>query len=297
MIDGNLLQHRVSRYSHAGEDGILMAIISTIYSVDETRNAVMCEFGAHDGSNSNLLQLFEDLDVRGVFIESDVRRFRALEERFKHMANVMFIHSEVGLNGSKHLKSILSEHDVDLADVRVISIDIDGDDAHVFASLTDTLDVLVIEYNPTFGFDTEFLNPLGKNIGSSPKSLEILAKRKNLYLAALTETNLIFVNQRFIELVKPYQLNELLPDKSSLRFGMGYDGTLVVVDGSRGDVTDEVIGIGWSKSFFVQPLPRTLRKFNRFNKLGMVYSLIILMVIRPNSLVVVIRKAIRSFRS
>jgi hypothetical protein len=189
------------------------------------------------------------LDVRGVFIESDARRFRALEERFKHMANVRFIHSEVGLNGKKHLKSILSEHDVDLADVRVISIDIGGDDAHVFASLTDTLDVLVIEYNPTFGFDTEFLNPLGKNIGSSPKSLEILAKRKNLYLAALTETNLIFVNQRFIELVKPYQLNELLPDKSSLRFGMGYDGTLVVVDGSRGDVTDEVIGIGWSKSF------------------------------------------------
>jgi hypothetical protein len=78
---------------------------------------------------------------------------------------------------------------------------------------------------------------------------------------------------------------------------MGYDGTLVVVDGSRGDVTDEVIGIGWSKSFLVQPLPKTLRKFNRFNKLGMVYSLIILMVVRPNSLVVVIRKAIRSFRS
>jgi hypothetical protein len=58
MIDGNQLQYRVSRYSHAGEDGILMAIISTIYSLDEICNAVMCEFGTHDGSNSNLLQLF-----------------------------------------------------------------------------------------------------------------------------------------------------------------------------------------------------------------------------------------------
>ena len=62
------------------------------------------------------------------------------------------------------------------------------------------------------------------------------------------------------------------------------------------DLTNEVIGIGWGKSFFVQPLPKALRKFDRLDRTRTAYALIVLLMTRPNASIALFRKYIKHRR-
>ncbi len=281
MIDLNSVNYRSRKYSQSGEEGIVRAFIDTVYADNEKNNLLVCEFGAHDGSNSNLIQMLEDGQSKGIFIECDSSRFDSFRENFGSRSNITVIQAKVGWGKSDDLCSIFERNGFEISSLNILSVDIDGDDLHVWASLKVDLDLLLIEYNPTFGFDTVFQNPKGHNIGSSPLALSMIAYEKGMYLAALTETNLIFVNNRFAEKVIQHELNELSPSAGAIRYAFGYDGTLVVVDVSGTDLTDEVLGVGWGDRFFVQPLPKFLRKFNRYKTGGLVYSVFALLVTRP----------------
>lgn len=281
MIDLNSEKYRNRKYSQAGEEGIISAFISTVYPKDLINSLLVCEFGAHDGSNSNLMQMLEDGSSFGVFIECDVGRFNSFHNNYGHMSNLKIINDKVGWEESNDLAAIFQQNGLNIDSLNILSIDIDGDDAHVFESINGNIDLVVIEYNPTFGFDTFFCNPKGSCIGSSPLTLMQIAFSKNLFLAALTETNLIFVNNKFDKQVRTYNWYEMKPHASAIRYAMGYDGTLVVVNGVGTDLTDEILGIGWSKSFFVQPLPKVLRKFNKLSRSGLLYSIFVLLITRP----------------
>ena len=62
---------------------------------------------------------------------------------------------------------------------------------------------------------------------------------------------------------------------------MGYDGTLIRIGGDGEDLTDEVLNVGWSLAFYVQPLPKFLRKFNRYQKSKLMFSAVRLAIARP----------------
>ena len=293
VIDLNSEKYRNRKYSQSGEDGIVTAFISTVYPKDLINGLLVCEFGAHDGSNSNLMQILEDGTGFGVFVECDRKRFNSFYKNYGQMSNLKIINDKVGWEVTDDLGVIFSRNDLLIDSLNILSIDVDGDDAHIFEAINASIDLAVIEYNPTFGFDTFFCNPKGSSIGSSPLTLMQIASSKNLFLAALTETNLIFVNNKFKGQVKTYSLPEMKPHASAIRYAMGYDGTLVVVDGIGTDLTDEILGIGWSKSFFVQPLPKVFRRFNKLGRSGLLYSIFALLITRPMALRSLFRKYLK----
>jgi len=290
MLDLNSHALKIRKYSQSGEEGIVEAFVNLVYTEDEKSMLSVCEFGSHDGSNSNLLKMLEGGSYSGVFIECDSTRIETFVRNYGHLSNIKIIQDRVGWDEGTDLAAIFRRNTLEIGSLNILSIDIDGDDIHVFQSLKETIDLVLIEYNPTFGFDTEFINPKGRNIGSSPLALNRIADTKNLYLAAITETNLVFVNNKFTNKIKKYELRDVSPLKGSLRYAMGYDGTLVVIDGNGIDLTDEVLGIGWSRGFFVQPLPKILRKFGRLDKSRVVYSLFLLLLTRPLSVCALYRK-------
>ena len=293
MIDLNSEKYRNRKYSQSGEEGIVTAFISTVYPKDLINSLLVCEFGAHDGSNSNLMQMLEDGTGFGVFVECDLRRFNSFCKNYGQMPNLKIINDKVGWEEGNDLGAIFQRNGLLIGSLNILSIDVDGDDAHIFGAINGDIDLVLIEYNPTFGFDTFFCNPKGSNIGSSPLTLMQIASSKNLFLAALTETNLIFVNNKFDGHVKTYNLHEMKPHASAIRYAMGHDGTLVVVDGIGTDLTDEVLGIGWSRSFFVQPLPKVLRRFNKLGRSGLLYSVFALLITRPMALRSLWRKILK----
>ena len=278
MIDLNLPLASRNRYSQAGEELIVEQFLSLTGSQTQL---IMCEFGAHNGQNSNLLRLCEDRIAGLIFIECSKARYSELESATRHLSDLVLLHEMVGWDHEKSLKSIFQRHNLLIEQVRIWSIDIDGDDYHIFEDLPSTADMVIIEYNPTFAFDVEFVNPQGTKQGSSPLALCNLAARKHMFLAAMTDTNLIFVQTRFAHLVKSHRLSDLCPTPSTIRLALGYDGTLIVTNGAQKDLTDEVLGLGWTKAFFPQPLPRFLRKFNSLELAKVTFSLVRLLFLRP----------------
>jgi len=80
--------------------------------------------------------------------------------------------------------------------VDVLSIDIDGDDIHVFKNLIARPRILVIEYNPTFPPFVDRENPRGAYKGSSLRALERVGIEKDYELVYATISNAIFVDKR-----------------------------------------------------------------------------------------------------
>jgi hypothetical protein len=57
-------------------------------------------------------------------------------------------------------------------DIDILSIDIDSDDLAIWRSVSAYAPkVVIIEYNPTIPFDTEFENVRGKHWGNAARSL------------------------------------------------------------------------------------------------------------------------------
>lgn len=277
MLNLNLPQTTGNRYSQAGEEQIIKQFLLAA----GLQSPWMCEFGAHNGQNSNLLRLNEDHNLGLVFIECDKNRLEQLRHATSHLRNVVLLQEFVGWDGEQSLSSIFLRHNLSIDSVKIWSIDIDGDDYRVFETLPPTTDLAIVEYNPTFAFDTVFINPPGENKGSSPLALCNLASRKNMFLAALTETNMIFIHSRFKSLVAAHQLSDLQPVTSSIRLAMGYDGSIITTTGAGLDLTDEVNGVGWSTAFYPQPLPRILRRFNKLNVVKTIYSFFRIGLFRP----------------
>jgi len=280
MIDLNALPsgHR-NKYSQSGEE----LIVATFHNVvlRNVENVSMCEFGAHDGSNSNLLALWEEGCASLIFIECDSLRYKILANRYPSSSNLVVIHDRVGWTGSGHIFEVCERNSVPLDQIRIWSIDVDGDDIYIFKTIPQTADLIIVEYNPTIPFDTQSSNPPHKNIGSSPLSLCEVAQERGMFLAAITETNLIFIDNRHSHQFQAHNLSEIKPHRNSLRLAMGYDGTLIRIGGDGEDLTDEVLNVGWSLAFYVQPLPKFLRKFNRYQKSKLMFSAVRLAIARP----------------
>jgi hypothetical protein len=154
----------------------------------------------------------------------------------------------------------------------IISIDIDSNDAEILRTIDWPLLIAVVEYNPTIPFDSNFIQPAGKNWGNSAKSIVEIANTKDLYLVAITETNLIFLNRSYIKAIKEISLFDNHELEHQNRFALAYDGSILLFSRSGLNFTKEVLPLGWTRANFVQPLPKFLRKFKKLEKLKRVYS-------------------------
>jgi hypothetical protein len=129
-----------------------------------------------------------------VLIEGDRERFLQIEQSITSFPSVKAFHALVAAAGPNTLDSLLSREGVSPDGVDLLSIDIDGDDYHVWSSLTTYRPrVVVVEYNPTIPPELDLVQRQGEYFGASAAALTRLARDKGYGLAACTATNCIYV--------------------------------------------------------------------------------------------------------
>jgi len=216
--------------SQTGEDGIIERALEVI----NDHNQWCVEFGAWDGRHlSNTYHLIANKGYSAVLIEGEPRRFRDLQRNFADRGNVVPINAFVGFNKQDGLDSLLAATAVPV-DFDLLSIDIDGNDYHVWNAVQRYRPkIVVIEYNPTVPNPVEFVQAADMRItqGSSILSLHKLAKQKGYELVAATRLNAIFVEGGYFGLfgIADNSVDAIRTEQPLVTYVFnGYDGTVFI---------------------------------------------------------------------
>jgi len=251
---GTFARNVTSQY---GEDGIIEKALEVLGE----RDGWCVEFGSWDGRKcSNTFHLIKQKQYAAVLIEGSRKRFKDLSATFKENDKVTLINAYVGFGEQDNLDSILQKTKIPV-NFDVLSIDIDGNDYHVWQALAGYKPKLVvIEFNPTIAKSVEFVQPADARVcqGSSLLSIAKLAKSKGYELIYATKTNAIFVDAKYFGLfgIEDNSVNAMMMDESLVtHIFCGYDGTVFV----RGYGMMPWQQIPYKESR-VQQLPRWARK-------------------------------------
>jgi hypothetical protein len=244
--------------SQFGEDGILERLFELI----GVENGWCVEFGAADGEwCSNTCQLIRKKGFSAVLIEADRPRYEALTKISASNPKLTVMNRFVGFGPTDNLDVILKETKAP-KNLDLVSIDIDGNDYHVWDALKEYQPrVVVIEYNFTIPSAVEFVQKADMSLaqGSSMLSMVKLGKSKGYELAATTLGNCIFVQAGlFPKLGIPdNSIQALRADESKVTYIFnGYDGTIFL----RGPEYLPWHGLKYDEARF-QMVPRFLRTY------------------------------------
>lgn len=197
--------------TQSGEDGVIEEIFNRI----GLKNKYCVEFGAWDGIHlSNSWNLWHNKDWSALLIEGETDRTQILIENTKSFPKVKSLNKFVAISGENSLDKILKEANIPV-DFDFLSIDIDGDDYHVFNSLKNFFPrVIAIEYNGSIPHFIELVQDPGEYFCCSALSILKLAHSKGYKLAHITDNNLILViDQEFNKLgFSEPLLSEIFPD-------------------------------------------------------------------------------------
>lgn len=253
-----LRSHARNVRSQFGEDGILAEIFRCIG--EKTRWCV--EFGAWDGEHlSNTWRLLQERHWSGVLIEGDAARADVLAAKYAGSADrVSTLRALVGWEGDSRFDRLLATTPAP-ADLDLLSIDIDGNDWHVWNAIEVYRPrVVVVEFNPTVPNDVVFVQDADPGIsqGCSLLALIELGRRKGYELAATTECNGIFVlAEEFAKLgISDNDIDSLHDCSHDLVLFHGYDGTFF----AAGEMVVNWFGIPLTHEDF-QVLPRAARRY------------------------------------
>jgi hypothetical protein len=196
------------------------------------------EFGALNGTHhSNTWNLIMNEGWSGVLIEADPTYFEKLQEVYKKIPRAVCINEFVEFEGEHSLDAILARTPIP-KEFDLVSIDIDGNDYHVWHSLAAYRPrVVVIEFNPTIPNDIVFIQPRDMRVqqGSSLRALLELGIAKGYTLACVIGVNAVFVlNELYAKLnLSTATLDEMHTDTHYYtRLFQLYDGT-IVLDGYK----------------------------------------------------------------
>ena len=217
-----------SVYSQDGEDGIVAKALSMLPAT----NRWCVEVGAWDGRYlSNTFNLVENMQYRVVLIEGDPRKYRSLCRDYPFKDRATFMQQFVGWSGQNSLDAILSRHPVPI-DFDLLSIDVDGNDFHVWRAVNRYKPRLVlIEFNPTAANRLDYVQPADMRLsrGSSPAAMIRLGKEKGYELISLTQHNLLFVDGAYFHLfnIPDNSLSVMRDEDSVTTVLVCFDGYLI----------------------------------------------------------------------
>jgi hypothetical protein len=198
MTEPPLKRYEANVTSQTGEDGVIARALELL----DERNGWCVEFGAFNGREaSNTYSLITARGYHAVLIESDPSRFAALCAVHPDRSTVHALHRRVGFEGEDRLDRLLAETPVPV-DFDLLSIDIDGNDYHVWEAVqVYRPKLVVIEFNPTIPNEVDFVQPRDLTVrqGSSLTALARLAREKGYRLIHATALNGIFVDGRYFE--------------------------------------------------------------------------------------------------
>ena len=178
--------------SQIGQDGI----IAKIFAVIGETNKVCLELGAWDGKYlSNTWNLIENKGWNGVLIEADEVKFREIAiNHSSDRVNALNLH--VSLTGANSIDCIMSNYGQIEPDF--VSIDIDGNDWHVWASMRRIKPrVVLVEFNPTIPNDVYFVQDADFSVfqGSSLLAFIELAHLQGYSLVCVDQWDAFFVRK------------------------------------------------------------------------------------------------------
>ena len=196
-----LLEHAKDHHSQCGEDGILGKALEMLPERDQWA----VEFGAWDGRHmSNTCHLAEEHDYHVVFIEGNPAKVEVLKKNYADNPKIHPLCRFVGWEGEQKLDHILGETPIP-KNFDLLSIDIDGNDWHVWKAVEEYRPKLVIiEFNPTMATELDYVQPpvFETQVGCSLKALEKLGKAKGYELICVTPWNAIFVDAPYFPAFK-----------------------------------------------------------------------------------------------
>ena len=273
-----LLDFARNNTSQHGEDGIIEKVLEVIGEMDKW----CVEFGSWDGMHcSNTYSLIKDKGYAAVLIEGSAKRFKDLLKTFEGNDRVHAMNQFVGFEAADSLNTILAETEMP-QNFDLLSIDIDGNDYHVWDALKQYKPkVVVIEFNPTIANSVEFVQPRDMSLGqgSSCLSLTKLAKEKGYELVCCTLGNAIYVDSKYFDKfgIEDNSVEVLRKDQSLItHLFCGYEGT-VFIRGYGGSPWQQIpfkekkfqILPRWARKRFgdKNPIRRSLgKKYRRFLK-------------------------------
>lgn len=246
-------------YSQTGEDGVIEKILEIL----PDKNKWCVEFGAWDGLHwTNTRNLIETAGYSAVLIEADKRRFESLRRNsLPYGDKVTAINRFVGFYEDDNLDVILRETPIP-RDFDVLSIDIDGNDYHVWERVRDYRPkMVVIEFNPTIPTEVRFVQVPDPSVmqGSSLLALAELGKIKGYELVSVLPFNALYVRQEDFPL---FEIGANAPRDMRVDCGAvthlfsGYDGTVILAGAMRHPWHSLELS-----ARDVQLLPRFLRAF------------------------------------
>jgi hypothetical protein len=246
-------------YSQTGEDGVIEKILEIL----PNKNKWCVEFGAWDGLHwTNTRNLIESAGYSAVLIEAEKRRYECLLQNYSLHANrITAINEFVGFGDHDNLDAMLRKTPTP-PDFDVLSIDIDGNDYHVWERVRDYRPkMVIIEFNPTIPTEVRFVQAPDPSVmhGSSLLALAELGKIKGYELVSVLPLNALFVRQEDFPL---FEIGANAPQDMRVDCGAvthlfsGYDGTIILAGAKR---------LPWHSLDLsardVQLLPRFLRAF------------------------------------
>jgi len=253
-----LLGFRSDVYSQTGEDGVIAKVLATLPKADRW----CVEFGAWDGEYlSNVCNLIDNQGYAGVLIEGSATKFQELRKRYAANSKVTPLNKMVGFGKEDNLDEILKGTPIPL-DFDFLSIDIDGNDYHVWKAVSRYRPkVVCIEFNPTVPTEVRWVQPADArlNRGASLLALVELAKKKAYELVCVLPWNAIFVRGEYFPLfeISDNRPKSLRADLTAVTyFFSGYDGAILLAGAQR---------LPWHGLEFreadLQILPRMLRRY------------------------------------
>ncbi len=187
-------------YSQNDEDGIIHEIFERIGCT----NKRFIEFGVQDGLESNTHCLLH-YGWEGLWIEGEEKYYDLINKKFRPViqtGQLKVINEYVNRDNVNEL----FEENGFTGEIDLLSIDIDGNDYHVWNALKHLSPrVVIIEYNAKFPPDLEWCMPYNESYiwdgtdrhGASLKAYEILGKRLGYSLVGtnITGANAFFVRK------------------------------------------------------------------------------------------------------
>lgn len=223
-----LERYKRTVYSQSGEDGIIEKILEII-----PENDGWCvEFGAWDGLFiNNTRNLIENKNYGAVLIEADTKKFRDLQRNYAQHKNIVTINAFVGFSENDNLDMLLGKTSIP-QNFDLLSIDIDGNDYHVWKVVANYQPKLVvIEFNNTIPTPVRFVQPARASVsqGASLLSLVELGIEKGYELVSVLAGNAFFVKKEYY---LPFEIASNAPevlrtnlDDITYLFS-GYDGRI-----------------------------------------------------------------------